>query len=297
MPKLLALSDLHVGYPENRRALADLSPRRDDWLILCGDVADTPEQLVTAFELLQPKFARLLWVPGNHELWSLPRPGALRGVARYEQLVALCRAHGVATPEDPYLVWEDERGPRWLILLFLLYDHSFRPDHVPVADAVAWAREHRLRCSDERLLHADPFAGVGEWCASRCEESARRIEKALAERPLPTVLVNHFPLKQELAVLPRIPRFMVWCGTRRTEQWHLRYGAEVVVSGHLHIPGTRRIDGVRFEEVSLGYPSEWERRMERRRWSLDDHLCQILPAPERDRGHPLEGRGSPAPRL
>jgi hypothetical protein len=28
----------------------------------------------------------------------------------------------------------------------------------------------------------------------------------------------------------------------------------------LHIPCTTHYDGVRFEEVSLGYPSEWSKR-------------------------------------
>jgi hypothetical protein len=32
------------------------------------------------------------------------------------------------------------------------------------------------------------------------------------------------------------------------------------VYGHLHIPRTERYDGVRFEEVSVGYPREWLRR-------------------------------------
>jgi hypothetical protein len=33
-----------------------------------------------------------------------------------------------------------------------------------------------------------------------------------------------------------------------------------VVYGHLHIPRVTWYDGVRFEEVSLGYPREWGRR-------------------------------------
>lgn len=290
--KLFAISDLHVGHDENRRALAALPARRDDWLVLCGDVADTLADLDFALGVLRQKFARLLWVPGNHELWSLPRASALRGVARYEQLVALCRSHGVATPEDPFPIWEGEGGPHLLAPLFLLYDYSFRPDEVPVEEAVSWARQERVYCTDERLLHPEPFDGVPEWCAARCDETARRLEKAVASVPHPTVLIGHFPLKQELARLPRIPRFTPWCGTRRTEDWHRRFRARVVVSGHLHIPCTRYIDGVRFEEVSLGYPSEWERRRHHRGWQLADHLRQILPTPVLDAGDPLRLAGS-----
>ena len=54
--------------------------------------------------------------------------------------------------------------------------------------------------------------------------------------------------------------FAQWCGTTRTEDWHLRYNAAAVVYGHLHIPRVTWYDGVRFEEVSLGYPREWGRR-------------------------------------
>lgn len=78
--------------------------------------------------------------------------------------------------------------------------------------------------------------------------------------------------------VPAIPRFELWCGTRKTEDWHLRYRASVVVSGHLHIRRTDFIDGVRFEEVSLGYPpSQWDTT-----GSVERYLRQILPA--------LEGR-------
>jgi hypothetical protein len=86
--------------------------------------------------------------------------------------------------------------------------------------------------------------------------------------------VNHYPLRGELAVLPSIPEFEAWCGTRRTENWHLRFRAEVVVFGHLHIRQTRVIDGVRFEEVSLGYARQWNQSR-----TVDSYLRQILPAP------------------
>jgi len=287
--RLYAISDLHVSYRDNLAALAELPDAPEDWLILCGDIADTPEDLDLALGILQRKFARLVWVPGNHELWSLPRDSGLRGVARYERLVEICRQRGVLTPEDPFPIWEGEGGRHLLAPLFLLYDYSFRPDSIPIEDSVAWARESGVLCTDEVLLHPDPYESRSAWCHARCAESARRLEAARAAHALPLVLIAHFPLKQELALLPRIPRFMVWCGTRETEDWHLRFGAQVVVSGHLHIPSTRHVDGVRFEEVSLGYPPQWRLRRQRRGWAVRDHLRQILPRPAKDAGDPVGG--------
>ena len=58
----------------------------------------------------------------------------------------------------------------------------------------------------------------------------------------------------------RYPQFAQWCGTTATRDWHRRYNAAAVVYGHLHIPRVTWYDGVRFEEVSVGYPREWRRR-------------------------------------
>ncbi len=68
------------------------------------------------------------------------------------------------------------------------------------------------------------------------------------------MLVSHFPLTREPTRILKYPEFAQWCGTERTADWHLRFSAQAVVYGHLHIPGTSWQDGVRFEEVSLGYP-------------------------------------------
>ena len=51
---------------------------------------------------------------------------------------------------------------------------------------------------------------------------------------------------------------MRWCGTRRTEDWHVRFRAKAVVFGHLHIRQRREVDGVPFHEVSLGYRRQWD---------------------------------------
>ena len=107
-------------------------------------------------------------------------------------------------------------------------------------------------------MHPDPYATRDEWCGARIEETEQRLE----ERPqgLPTILVNHFPLVREPTRKLRYQEFAQWCGTVQTADWHRRFDARVVVYGHLHIPRTTWEDGVRFEEVSLGYPREWRRR-------------------------------------
>jgi 3',5'-cyclic AMP phosphodiesterase CpdA len=254
--KLYAISDLHLGYEANKRALLEIASHPADWLILAGDVGETAAHLEFAFRELKPRFAKLVWVPGNHEIWTLPGSNeTARGRFKYDELVQLCRSHGVLTPEDPYPIVTIAGREVRIAPLFLLYDYSFRPLDVPIERAIAWAVEAGIECVDEVLLHPDPYTSRAEWCHARCEMTARRLKAH--RNDLPTVLISHFPLREDLAKLPRIPRFSIWCGTRRTEDWHLRFNATVVVSGHLHIRSTSYRDGVRFEEVSLGYPHQW----------------------------------------
>lgn len=259
--RLLAISDLHVGHPENRAVVEQLRPQDDgDWLIVCGDVSESIEEVEWALALLAGRFAKVVWTPGNHELWSTPgETVALRGEQRYEHLLGLCRRLGVLTPEDPYPVWDGIGGPLLVAPLFLLYDYSFGRNIAPTkARSLELAHRVGVVCSDEYLLHPDPHPTRDAWCHARLKHTEALLEAR--ERDIPTVIVNHFPLREEPTAVLRHPEFAQWCGTTRTADWHLRFGAAAVVYGHLHIPRTTWHDGVRFEEVSLGYPREWRRR-------------------------------------
>ncbi|MFJ8017181.1 metallophosphoesterase family protein [Streptomyces sp. NPDC096339] len=261
---LLAVSDLHVSYEENVIALEALRPRHeDDWLLVAGDVGEIASEVEATLALLSRRFATVVWAPGNHELWSHPSdPLELRGVARYEHLVAVCRKLGVHTPEDPYPVWQGPAGPVTVAPLFLLYDYSFRrPGVRDKREALALAAENGVVCTDEVLLRPDPYPSADAWCRDRVASTERRL--AALGPDVRTVLVNHFPLVREPTRVLRHPDFALWCGTGATADWHVRFHAEAVVYGHLHIPRTTWYDGVRFEEVSMGYPREWRRRAAR----------------------------------
>jgi 3',5'-cyclic AMP phosphodiesterase CpdA len=269
-PRLLATSDLHVSHRINREALDAIPPHPRDWLIVAGDVGERPSHLTHALERIVPRFARVIWTPGNHDLWC--PPGATdrtRGQARYDELVGICRAHGVSTPEDPYLEWPGEPGT-FVVPMFLLFDYSFRPSDVPLEQAVAWARASGVVSGDEQMLDPSPWPTRTAWCHARVEMTEARLNALPAGAR--TVLVNHWPLRHDLARPPRVPRFSIWCGTTRTEDWGRRYRARAVVSGHLHLRTTIWRHGVRYDEVSLGYPRDW--RHER---GLAWYLREILP--------------------
>ncbi|MBF8194621.1 metallophosphoesterase [Nonomuraea sp. K274] len=269
---MLAVSDLHVGYQENRAIVEELKPATPgDWLLVAGDVGERLADIEWALRLLAARFERVIWVPGNHELWTPPAdPQELRGVARYDHLVRLCRSLGIGNPEDAYPVWEGAGGPVRIVPLFLLYDYTFLPPgHHTKESALEYAHGTGVVCTDEYLLHPDPYPSREAWCRDRVELTEARLAEL---DDVPLVFVNHYPLVREPTDILWYPEFAQWCGTTATRQWHRRHRTAAMIYGHLHIPRVTWYDGVRFEEVSLGYPREWKRRSGTRRL-----LREVLP--------------------
>lgn len=291
MGKLYAIADLHLGHQQNLDAWKFLSPHPEDGLIIAGDIGEKAEHLRHAFSLATERFKQVFWVPGNHELYSLSTtdPGAdsqdngnvdsYMGVAKYQACVDIAREYDVLTPEDEYVTWDDGEGNKAVICpVFTLYDYSFRPSHVSRERALEWAMEEHIQATDEALLHPTPYTTRDAWCHARIAATEPRLEKA-HETGLPLVIINHWPLREDLIYIPLIPRFTLWCGSKKTADWHKRFGAKVVVTGHLHVRRTDWKDGTRFEEVSLGYPRQWQGAKDRGK-GINEMLRNILPDPE-----------------
>ncbi|MBP0458154.1 metallophosphoesterase family protein [Streptomyces montanisoli] len=273
--RLLAISDLHAAHAANAEIIDGLRPTSDqDWLLVAGDVGEISTDIERTLALLAGRFATVVWVPGNHELWTHPSdPLTLRGDHRYRHLVSLCRGLGIVTPEDPYPVWRGAGGPVTVAPLFLLYDYTFHaPGTSSKEESLRTAHEAGVVCTDEYLLHPDPYESRDAWCRARVETTRARLDAC--DPSLPTVLVSHWPLVREPTDVMYHPEFAQWCGTVATADWHVRYRAAAAVYGHLHIPRTTSYDGVPFVEVSVGYPREWSGRP-----GGAPGLRRILPAP------------------
>ncbi|KAK5115556.1 hypothetical protein LTR62_001215 [Meristemomyces frigidus] len=285
--RLWAIADIHLSFKSNREEFAKLQSRGpDDGLILAGDVGETLESLTEAFSVSKKKFKHVFWVPGNHELYTSKSAKEeemhLKGESKYMACIKCAKRHGVITPEDEFMTWvyEDPKGYQVAAIIcpiFTLYDYSFRPSDVSREGALDWAMEEGIRATDESLLYPDPYPTRDEWCARLVSESETKLAKA-AETGFPLVIINHWPLREDTIFIPRVPRFSLWCGTVKTKEWHTKYRAKVVVTGHLHVRRTDWIDNVRFEEVSLGYPRQWQEAKDEGH-TVNTLLREILPGP------------------
>lgn len=250
MATLWAVSDLHAAVKANAPHIDAIEPTDPaDWLIVAGDVAERHDLIVRVMDKLRRKFATVIWVPGNHELFSRSTD-RYRGREKYTALVQSMRDMGVLTPEDPYPVF----GGVTIAPLFTLYDYSFRGQGMTVEEALEAAKQHNIVMTDE--LAIAPFVDVRAWCWDRLAYTTKRLSRIEG----PTILVNHWPLVQEPAKKMRWSEVALWCGTKHTRSWAQRYNAQAVIYGHLHMPGIMQVGGIKHIEVSLGYPREWRPR-------------------------------------
>ena len=184
---------------------------------MAGDVGEVFADVGYVLATLADRFARVIWTPGNHELWTLPAdPVAVRGVARYEALLKVCRRFGVLTPEDEFPVWHGPDGPVTIAPLFTLYDYSFslsgdgaaatRARAVALARAAGGGRRRRGPAAPRPVP-------VGRGVVPR---PGRRSAARLASVTGPMVLVSHWPLLRAPLTALRHPEYAPWCGTELT---------------------------------------------------------------------------------
>lgn len=253
---LWAVSDLHTAAPGNRELVEELvvPQHPGDWLIVAGDVAEKTNTILGMLSDLNDRFAKVIWVPGNHELFSRPKD-TVHAEQKYAELVAGCRAMGVLTPEDPY----PKFAGRTIVPMFTLYDHSWRDPRTSVKHALLAAEGNGVMFTDQVAIA--PYVDVPLWCQERLGYTVRRLSQTTG----PTVLVNHWPLVREVTERLELPEIALWSGTRHTQAWPVRFRAETVIYGHLHIPVLTEVDGVPHVEVSLGYPREHHHTLDKRR--------------------------------
>ncbi|KAJ7616482.1 hypothetical protein FB45DRAFT_1034799 [Roridomyces roridus] len=102
--------------------------------------------------------------PGNRDEWQnlTPHPGdelILCGDTKpgNHESSLIARRHGVYTPEDPFVRWEEVI----VAPTFTLYDYSFRPSH-PTSTATAIA--------------CDPHTSREVWCSSLVASTSDHVE-------------------------------------------------------------------------------------------------------------------------
>ena len=260
--RIFAISDLHVDYKENMvwvRQLSDVD-FLDDVLVLAGDVSDRQDRMAEVLACLKQKYARVFFVPGNHDLWVRPKEQS-DSLRKFQALMALCDELEIDTsPQD--------LGNVQIVPLLSWYE---KPEES--ADSLYWVKEGEdplLRLwSDNRLIcwpeSEDPIAhymlsknGVNE-----------NYDK-------PVISFSHFLPRQDLifgsASKPAVSRplrkdphpkfnFSRVAGTAALDRQIRKLGSGLHIYGHQHRNRCRVVDGITYISHCLGYARE-------RKWGL-----------------------------
>jgi predicted phosphodiesterase len=237
--RVFAVSDIHVDYDANAKWVAGLSlaDYQRDVLILAGDVTDTRRLLERSLGALAKRFRKVLFVPGNHDLWVIRDGKEKNSLQKFEDVCAVAEASGASM--EPFR----ERGVS-IIPLLGWYDYTFGEP----------GEELRSMWMDYRACR---------WPRGYTEKDVAAYFAALNDKHVAQpgdkiITYSHF--------LPRIdvmPAFITAgrilypiLGSRHLDRQLRKLNSSIHVYGHSHVNRQVTIDGVAYINNAFGYPAE-----------------------------------------
>lgn len=251
--RVFALSDIHVDYDVNAQWVRSLSSQdyRDDVLILAGDVTHKLPELAAALNALTTRFNKVLFVPGNHELWVLGEAPERTSLQKFADVLAVATQSGASM--QPY-----RRDDVLIAPLLGWYDFSFGRPTTELQGI--WMDFHACRWPagfepDDVAAHFTHMnSGISTGGAGKVITFSHFM-------PRIDLLPSHVSSRHRL--LDPI------LGSTRLEQQLRQLGSGIHVYGHSHINRRVSFDGVTYINNALGYPGE-ERITQRQLLCIDE---------------------------
>lgn len=236
--RVFALSDIHVDYPENKQWLLGLSclDYQGDILILAGDVTDNLLLLEHCFRELSAKFQKVLFVPGNHDLWVM-RNKNLTSFEKFQKIVELAGHYDISMQayHTESLV---------IVPLFSWYDFSFGQPSTKLMQT--WMDFHACNWPDYNLM-----SDVTHYFLNK---------NAILEITHSTLIsFSHFLPRIDLmpAYIPPFWRYLYpVMGTELLEEQIRELNPQIHVYGHSHVNRWVKFGGIQYVNNAFGYPSE-----------------------------------------
>lgn len=237
--RVFVISDVHIDYTENMEWLFGLSAYdyQDDILILAGDLTESLTLLRESFNHLVTKFRRVLFVPGNHELWiEKDREG--HSLEKFEDVCNVAVECDVSI--EPYHV-----GNLSIVPLHGWYDFSFAEPDAMLLDH--WMDFRRCKWPEDAKL-----TDVTEFFL-------QKNTKHLQTKNETVISFSHFLPRIDLMppYIPQNYRFVYpVLGCRGLEEQIRELDSKIHIYGHSHVNRHAIIDGIKYINNAFGYPSE-----------------------------------------
>jgi Icc-related predicted phosphoesterase len=252
--RLGLVSDLHVDHHD---VVTPLIKRARELaleaLIVPGDVTGDLDRLEEVLQKLRQSVPRLLFVPGNHDLWCEQTGPDSR--QRYEEAIPERVRRAGCEP----LCEVVRLGDFECVGVTGWFDYSLRnralDDRISMEDyrrgafgRLRWNDKHHIRWSsldDEEI----------------CAEQAVRLSRLLSQTTRRVIVVTHHLPFAELVTLHEMMPFAFisgFLGSARLGEV-IRSCERVTwsFSGHSHLRRSATVDGLRAEVSPVGYPREY----------------------------------------
>lgn len=238
--RVFALSDIHVDYDVNAKWVRHLSTSdyREDVLILAGDVTHKPSLLAWCLGAFAARFHKLLFVPGNHDLWVMGDAADKTSLQKFGEVADIVEACGASM--QPYT-----KNGLLIVPLFGWYDYSFGQPNQELMQA--WMDYRACRWPE-----GFDAARVTQYFS----ELNPRLDSHAASK---VITFSHFLPRIDLVPAYVPPRHRILdpvLGSARLDEQLRRFRPDMHVYGHSHINRDVRIDGVRYINNAFGYPQE-----------------------------------------
>ncbi|CAM9297808.1 unnamed protein product [Chrysoparadoxa australica] len=277
--KISCMSDLHTDYKGNLEWINTWPDTRGDGattvLIVAGDISCSLEKLEESFVCLQARYNHIVFVPGNHDLWtegsntSSPSDSA----TKLKATIALCRRIGVIIDPAHFMV-EGGGQDIWLVPLYSWYHASWDIEqNIGAANNFTKRWGDFLRCKwPETLCSQEEFKTIDGTSTALADAFGTLNDEFIAKLPdlknssvqPPLVIsLSHFLPRIELCPEKRYlkePYLTKVIGSDPLERQVREIGSDVHIFGHTHISIDMEVEGVRYLQWPLGSVGEQSRQ-------------------------------------
>ncbi|PCJ39424.1 MAG: metallophosphoesterase [Moraxellaceae bacterium] len=237
--RVFAVSDVHVDYEENETWIYLISKTeyKDDVLILAGDISDNLKLLCRCFDHLVKCFKKVLFVPGNHDLWVF-RNEIDCSLEKFHVVNELASQLGIST--DTY-----QEGGVSIVPLLGWYDFSFGAPCAQIKSswmdftACKWPAGY-----DERYL-TQFFTGKNK---DRLDVENDTVISFSHFLPRIDVMPSYIP-KRFRYIYPVL-------GSTLIEKQVRALNSDIHIYGHSHVNRRVRLDGTTYINNAFGSPAE-----------------------------------------
>lgn len=238
--RIFALSDLHIDYDENARWVANLSVAeyQDDVLILAGDMTDVRRLLDWGLTTLVKRFYKVLFVPGNHDLWVARENHEQNSLQKFDDICEIVESSGASMQAFcerdvsiiPVLGW---------------YDYSFGE---PSEELKSIWMDYRACRWPSGFTEKDVAAYFEAFNNKQVSPVAGKV-----------ITYSHFLPRIDLmpGFIPAAKKLLYpVMGSAQMDLQLRRFNPGIHVYGHSHVNRQMKIDGVLYINNAFGYPGE-----------------------------------------